>query len=418
MNKILFITYFFPPLGMGGVQRQAKLCKYLIQLGWDISVLTSSPKWFIAYDDSIYREIKNQVKIFRIPSYDHFHINIDKISLERDKRLNFTTLGSSDIFSIPDKEIGWYFNAVKYGRKIIKDRSFDFILVSVPPFSSALIARRLSKISGVPYLIDFRDPWIDEKLFPSFSYMHRKLNYFLEKRTILGAFKILTINEKIKKSIENRYKEVNVEIINQGYDPDDYQKDIKDTKKDKLSICYMGSLLKGRKPDSLIKALNYLLDENEELKGKIFLHFVGKNSQTACLLAQKMKIKESVVCYNYIEHRKALKIAQNADLLWLYISQREGENISTGKLYEYIGTGNVIIASIPGNTAAAETLREFKRHYIVEPENYVSLSYLIKEMYYKKLSGESLREEIAPDGPYNRKNIAQKLSSLLRERNK
>lgn len=418
MNKILFITYFFPPLGMGGVQRQAKLCKYLYQLGWDISVLTSSPKWFIAYDDSIYREIRNKVKIFRIPSYDHFHLNIDKITPAPDIGLKFTTLGSSDIFSIPDKEIGWYFNAVKYGRKIIKDKNFDFILVSVPPFSSALIARRLSKISGIPYLIDFRDPWIDEKLFPSFSHMHRKLNYFLERRTILGAFKILTINEKIKNSIENRYDKVNVEIINQGYDPDDYEKNIKDTKRDKLSICYMGSLLKGRKPDSLIMALNYLLDENKELKGKIFLHFIGKNSQTAYLLAQKMKIEKSVICYNYIEHKKALEIAQNADLLWLYISQREGENISTGKLYEYIGTGNVIIASIPENTAAAETLREFKRHYIIEPENYVSLSNLIKEMYYKKLSGESLREEIAPDGPYNRKNIAQKLSSILRERNK
>jgi len=418
MNKILFITYFFPPLGMGGVQRQTKLCKYLHQLGWDISVLTSSPKWFIAYDESIYREIKNKVKVFRIPSYDHFHLNIDKINPNPYRGMNLTTLGSSDIFSIPDKEIGWYFNAVKYGRKIIKDREFDFILVSVPPFSSTLIARRLSKISGVPYLIDFRDPWIDEKLFPSFSHLHKKLNYFLERRTILGAFKILTINKKIKKSIENRYNEVNVEIINQGYDPDDYQKNIEDTKKDELNICYMGSLVKGRKPDSLIKALNYLFDENEELKGKIFLHFVGKNSQTACLIAKKMGLNKSVICYDYVEHKKALEIAQNADLLWLYISQKEGENISTGKLFEYIGTGNIIIASIPENTAAAETLRELKRHYIFEPENYVSLSYLIKEMYYKKLSGKSLREDIAPDGPYNRKNIAWKLSSLLRGENK
>ena len=66
----LIIAYYFPPLGMGGVQRMAKLAKYLPSFGYDISVLTVKPIAYPAYDQSLLDELPAQVTIYRSGSTD------------------------------------------------------------------------------------------------------------------------------------------------------------------------------------------------------------------------------------------------------------------------------------------------------------------------------------------------------------
>lgn len=42
-KRALLIAYYFPPLGLGGVQRMCKLAKYLPECGYDVTVLTGTP---------------------------------------------------------------------------------------------------------------------------------------------------------------------------------------------------------------------------------------------------------------------------------------------------------------------------------------------------------------------------------------
>ncbi|MBK7447140.1 MAG: hypothetical protein IPJ45_14225 [Ignavibacteria bacterium] len=44
MNKVLIISYYFPPMGMGGVQRTLKFAKYVKDYGWESVVVTDNPK--------------------------------------------------------------------------------------------------------------------------------------------------------------------------------------------------------------------------------------------------------------------------------------------------------------------------------------------------------------------------------------
>lgn len=409
MKNLLFITYFFPPLGMGGVQRQAKICKYLSLFKWDISVLTSKPEWFYNYDYSLFEEIKNKVDIYNIKSYDHFHY----LKFKEIKKEKITTLGNSNIFAIPDMNFGWYPKAIKKGIKLLKKKKYNCILVSIPPFSSSLIARRLSLISGVPYIIDYRDPWIDNKLFPPFSTLHLKWNEFLEKRAVKDSLFLTTINSRIKNSLKTKFPQKRIVILNQGYDADDFTKKIE--KNNKFTICYMGSLLRGRKPDVLLKAIKKLYNENKVNENNFQIQFIGKNSTTACCLAKEKKIYQFVECFEYLEHKKALKFAQKANLLWLYIGKEEGENISTGKLYEYIGTGNPIVASIPKETAAADLLRKYANCYISDPDSFEHLAENIEKILFMSKNNINIYRETAVDGEFNRKTIAKFFSNLLLE---
>ena len=53
-------------------------------------------------------------------------------------------------FIIPDGRIGWYPVAVNDGINIIKKHNIVAIFSSAPPYTSHLIAKKLSKASGIP----------------------------------------------------------------------------------------------------------------------------------------------------------------------------------------------------------------------------------------------------------------------------
>ena len=71
MNKsVLIIAYYFPPLGLGGVQRMSKLAKYLPQFGYNVRVLTVKPICYPAYDQTLLEELPSSVEIYRSGSRD------------------------------------------------------------------------------------------------------------------------------------------------------------------------------------------------------------------------------------------------------------------------------------------------------------------------------------------------------------
>jgi hypothetical protein len=45
MNKVLIVTYYWPPSGGAGVQRWLKFSKYLPEFGWEPIILTVDPEY-------------------------------------------------------------------------------------------------------------------------------------------------------------------------------------------------------------------------------------------------------------------------------------------------------------------------------------------------------------------------------------
>ncbi|MBE3139730.1 MAG: glycosyl transferase family 1, partial [Thermoplasmata archaeon] len=69
MNKVLIITYYWPPSGGAGVQRWLKFAKYLPEFGWEPVILTVDPE-YAAYpvtDNSLTAELPSSVKVHRTP---------------------------------------------------------------------------------------------------------------------------------------------------------------------------------------------------------------------------------------------------------------------------------------------------------------------------------------------------------------
>ncbi|RMD96362.1 MAG: hypothetical protein D6814_11545, partial [Calditrichaeota bacterium] len=69
MKKILLISYYFPPLGMGGTQRMASFARYLPQFGWQPVVLTVKPIRYYARDPELLKGLE-KIQIYRTESMD------------------------------------------------------------------------------------------------------------------------------------------------------------------------------------------------------------------------------------------------------------------------------------------------------------------------------------------------------------
>ena len=70
-RKVLVIAYYFPPMGLSGVQRTAKFVKYLPKYGWKPTVLTVAPTGYYAVDNTLLEEVVSAgTEIVRASSLD------------------------------------------------------------------------------------------------------------------------------------------------------------------------------------------------------------------------------------------------------------------------------------------------------------------------------------------------------------
>jgi len=50
MYKVLVISYYFPPMGLSGVQRVLKFTKYMSNYNWEPTVITAGSTGYYAND--------------------------------------------------------------------------------------------------------------------------------------------------------------------------------------------------------------------------------------------------------------------------------------------------------------------------------------------------------------------------------
>ena len=71
MRNVLFIAYYFPPMGGAGVQKSLKFVKYIISYNYNPIVLSVNPRYTRCVKDlSLVSEIPAETIIYRTPTLD------------------------------------------------------------------------------------------------------------------------------------------------------------------------------------------------------------------------------------------------------------------------------------------------------------------------------------------------------------
>lgn len=349
-RKVLFIAYYFPPLGLSGVQRTVKFAKYLSKFGWMPTILTVEPTGYYAFDETLLQEtIEAGIKIVRTKSFDVNHMfkkrGIVKMPSERMRKI-LQFLG--DVFFIPDTKIGWKSSAIKAASSVLKEERYDLIFATAPPQTDFLIGVELKRKFGIPLVVDYRDAWLDYpfKYFP--TPLHRFWHKRLEKRVLKAADRIIVTHRRVKESILRRHPFVGyneVIIISQGFDPEDMITSTSEKKARpiRMKVVHAGTFYAERNPGVFLQSLVHIMKINPKIRGRIEVNFIGNIRDEDQRLVKKLDLQDVVNFLGYLPHRECIKHLTDADLLWFVI---DNDYQTPGKLYEYFGTKKPILASI------------------------------------------------------------------------
>ena len=136
MDIALMLSYFFPPLAGGGVQRSAKFVKYLPENGWSSVVRYSVQpnlrnKIEQGVDKSLLRDIPKCTKVVRCKSVELSHLYYLLYKLHVRKAL-FEIERLTPLMHM-DYKLGWYPFALNAAKRIIDRSSVKVIYSTSPP---------------------------------------------------------------------------------------------------------------------------------------------------------------------------------------------------------------------------------------------------------------------------------------------
>lgn len=368
MNKVLIVTYYWPPSGGAGVQRWLKFSKYLPESGWDPVILTVD-QTYAAYpvtDHSLTEDLPSSIRVFTTPATNYFDIykkdksripsagfanNVDNTL--KGKLLRFIR-GN---FFIPDPRRGWNKYAFKKACELIEQERIRHVVTTSPPHSTQLIGLKIKKrFPLIKWVADLRDPWTDIYYYKQFypTVISKAIDLKYEKNVLKRADKIITVGVSLKTLFSAKIKgmERKTEVITNGYDESDF-KEISKIVPERFTITYVGTLSDIYPIEGLIAALKNLQTSEKEY----MLRFVGTVSEKTKRLLQSEIPENCIEFLPYVIHSEAIKYMMGSSLLVLIIPlHQSNKSIITGKIFEYLASGKPILCIGPVEGDAAEII--------------------------------------------------------------
>ncbi len=393
MRKLLMIAYNFPPLTTSGMYRSLQFARFLPQFGWEPTVLTIRTDTVRSpgpLDDSPLRELPADFRVERTTVFEPLHMAVglrnrivgdpNRGCGEDGPRPNGNGVQPvnwrdwvSDLLSLPDRQAGYIFPAANRAISMIESGRIDAIYSTSPPASSHVAALIAHRVTGVPWIADFRDPWISNQFVSlrQTTYLDR-FDSWLEECVIRNADRVIANTEELRDDFGERYPELadRFYTVTNGFDPDEEivpPVEGPDTPRP-FRITHAGTLYGHRNPMPLIKALEILHRRGSISPGDMELCLLGAVVNRADYLEylDNSPVKDMVHFKDAVPRREALRFLASSDILLLI---QAGTTLQIPrKLYEYFAVGRNILALVtPG--ATENLLRREGLGRIVRPDD-------------------------------------------------
>jgi glycosyltransferase involved in cell wall biosynthesis len=428
MKKALIITYYWPPSGGAGVQRWLKFVKYLRDFGWEPIVYTPENPEFPEIDESLNHDIPDHLTVIKTPIREPYNAYKRLIGRKKEERINASFLSEKKRnpllenlsvwirgnFFIPDARMFWIRPSVKFLFQYLQKDPVDIIISTGPPHSMHIIGMEVSKLSRIPWIADFRDPWTnidfykDLKLTGWADNHHRKL----ERKVLSSASAVTCISASMAEDFLKLHPR-KYEVITNGFDPDDLIQDQPPSADTKFSISYIGTMVSSRNPLSFWKAVHSLVKENDEFRNDLVIRLIGKTDYSVMDSVAQNGLSEYVEQISYLPHREVVMVQRQSQVLLLIINDTPNSKmILTGKFFEYMAAHRPILCIGPVDGDASKILSETNSGRIAGFSDVEKVKEIILN-YYTKFKAGTLHSDRLNIEEYSRKNLTKKYAGLM-----
>ena len=366
LKRVLVVAYLFPPVGGAGVQRIAKFVKYLPEFGWQPTVLTAANPSVPLKDESLLDEIPAEVRIEVARTFEPGYALKQAVSGSQEKSghgsrrilpgLKRLVRACGNTVLQPDPQILWYPNAVRTGLRLLKETPHDAIFVTAPPFSSFLVGATLSRRSGLPLLLDYRDEWgISNTYWENKQHgrLSRAVQSSMQRYVVRSANALIATTRASAGSLyhvaaQTRRIPVITHLYN-GYDAQDFASPAgtpaDESQSGRYRLVYTGTLWNLTSVEPLVKAIQTLSERSPRLAERLDFVIAGRRTTQQDRLLQELDgLPCRLVRHDYVDHAAAVSLMRSADGLCLLLSDvPHADRVVPAKLFEYMAAQRPIV---------------------------------------------------------------------------
>lgn len=400
------VAYIYPPLGGSGVQRTLKFSKYLPELGWQPYVVCGDDGQVFGdgLDPSLAAEIPASAQVWRRRWVNPLGLrrwvqgklgmtmaNPGPASGEaaagggdrpRGRRRLWQMLAAPlGPFEFPavDAALYWALAIVPGCLRLIRREKIDLIYSTSFPYSDHVTGYLLKKLSGKPWVADFRDPWTQNASARNQGWRYR-VDQWVEGRVLRTADRVIGVTPSytadLRRLAAGRAADDFVTIEN-GYDGADFSfaQGGESEASEKVRLAHVGFVYDGT-------ALPFLraVEALGEAGARLQMRFVGGLGATERGWLAGRQLAAEVRVEPRRPHQEALQVMREADVLLLFVIPGEPESGHyPGKLFEYLVSGRpILLVGSPGE--AARLVEQSGTGYFVDARDEAGMVNALKEL--------------------------------------
>ncbi len=438
MKRLLVVAYYFPPSSVTGTHRTLGFVKYLAQEGWHSSILCARNPIDPMQDPSLLSKVPPGTHVTRTMDFNLLAWRERLLKPwngdANDEQETASAAPPPDAWTgwravkrylafrlrVPDNYGGWYLHTLWAGCRILRNTRIDALYSSGPPWTGHLIALRLARRFGVPWVADFRDPWVFHPCVDIPFETLRRRNEAAEARTVQNADAIVCVLETMRQDFLTRYPSRSAEdvlTIPNGFDPQDFT-DLPAEPDGSLTIMHAGTLYGRRSIQPLLSALREWRRSEPQASAPLRIQFLGGSHaevDTVRRTIEKWEVQTCVRAEPDVPHREALKRLSRSTVLLLIGFTGSGAQFQmTGKIFEYLAVKRPILALAPPSCPIGDVLRKTGvRHWIVSPDDLPGVLAALTDIVRQWKDGNLRGTEDSRLEAFDRRGHARQLGRLL-----
>ncbi|HET7306577.1 MAG TPA: glycosyltransferase [Gammaproteobacteria bacterium] len=405
-RRVLLIAYHYPPCQeSSGYLRALAFSRYLPEFGWAPLVLTASTRAYSRTDPRQCARIPESVPVVRAFARDareHFSIRYKYPSL----------------LAAPDRWSSWWFGAVPAGLSLIRRYRPDLIWATQPNPTAFWVAHTLHRLTGTPWVADFRDPVAG----PGDNRWAQRACRWVERKTIEGCSRAIFTAPGAARQHAERYPAIPANrwaIIPNGYDESDFEGLGSSTQPHEnrpLRLIHSGALYPGgRDPSALFAAIARLKSANALSGADVNIVLRGTDHDDFHLqLIDRYNISDIVQLAPAVPHKEALAEICRADGLLVFQGRMHNGQIPA-KIYEYLRARKPIFALTDEAGDTGGLLRDAGIDTIVPIDNSGAITGAFEAFVQKVRSGDAPVAPPAVVAAHSREARARQLSEVFDE---
>jgi glycosyltransferase involved in cell wall biosynthesis len=387
------------------VQRTLKFVRYLEPLGWDATVVSTRSGHYPARDPSLLEEIPASAHVVRTRA----------LPLANWLSLVPYRLGLRRLFAYlnwPDGGIGWMPFALAAALRAARRDRPDVLFSTSAPYGNHLVALLVARLTGIPWVADFRDEWTANPHLTDQPRLLGRLSERAEGAITQEATKVVVAAGYFRLRGLADDDPRRIEIAN-GVDEDDFPESVGTAPpRDRFVLSHVGTLYDLQDPSTALRALAALGARQTVDLERVEVRLVG-NVWIPDLVAPPGVRVEQI---GYVEHKRAIAEMCAATALLLYVPA--SSLAPSGKLFEYLASGRPILCLTGPDNLASRLVREWNAGVVADPHDEAEIEQALLTLW------QRWQENGLPDQPevrrntlarYSRRKNAEQLAQVLDE---